>query len=111
MKVLHFSNSSFKFFFYLDGWKKQTKVKCKHFFLETGVGESQITYISTPMSVRSNRAGNNAENIPLVPLDQQGGNREHTGTQEHGSVGNLENVGRTIQEPADRTFTWFLYLV
>ena len=60
------------------------------------------------MSVRSNRAGNNAENFPLVPLDnngQQGGNGEHTGTQEQGSVGNLENVGRTVQEPADRTFT------
>ena len=60
------------------------------------------------MSVRSNIAGNNAENIPLVPLEnnvQRCRNGEHTGTQEQGSVGNLENVGRTVQEPADRTFT------
>jgi len=90
--------------------KRKNKTKAKNSLDDsnTGVGGSQLTYLSTPMSVRSNRAGNNAENIPLVLLEnngQQGGNREHTGTQEQGSVGNLENAGRTVQEPADRTFT------
>jgi len=88
--------------------KKKTKGKNAEDNSNTGVGESQLTGLSTPMSVRSGRTGNNTENIPMLPLGndgQQSRNREHTSTQGQGSVGNMENVGRTVQEPVDRTFT------
>jgi len=88
--------------------KKKTNGKNAEDNSNTGVGESQLTGLSTPMSVRSGRAGNHTENIPLVPLGndgQQGGNGNHSSTQDQGSVGNMENVGRTVQEPVDRTFT------
>jgi len=88
--------------------KKKTKGKKAEDISNTGVGESQLTGLSTPMSVRSGRAGNNTENIPMLPLEnggQQSRNGQHTSTQVQGSVGNMENVGRTVQEPVDRTFT------
>jgi len=87
--------------------KKKTRGKKAEKESNTGVVESQLTFLSnSTMSVRSGRAGNHTENIPLVPLGndgQEGRNGQHTQVQ--GSVGNMENVGRTVQEPVDRTFT------
>jgi len=89
--------------------KKKTNGKKAEDESNTGVGESQLTFLSnSTMSVRSGRAGNQTENIPLVPLENDGrqsGNGQHTSTQEQGNVGNMESVGRTVQEPVDRTFT------